>query len=98
LINQIDGGDGNHGFPPEVRAKLGFRGKHTEETRKRIADANRGQKRSPEFRERARQIALERTYSNETREKMSASAQARGPNRKPILGTRAMTDAERVRR
>ena len=99
LINQTDGGDGNHGFPPEVRARLGFRGKHTEETKKRIAAANRGKKRSREFCERIRQCATGRVMSDEAREKMRAAAKARGnSNRKPILGTRPLTLAERARR
>jgi hypothetical protein len=60
LCNLTDGGDGCTGYI------------HSEATRKKRADAIRGQKRSPES--RAKMSACRRNISDETRAKMSAAA------------------------
>lgn len=63
LTNHAKGGQGGHG-------------KHDEETKKKIGDANRGQKRSPELRARIGSAQKGRKQSPETVAKRAASLRA----------------------
>lgn len=84
--NVADGGIGSRGFRHSVEFKaamsLRLQGHATSsETRSKIAEANRGQKRSPKTKQRLRDAWVRRKaagpVSNETRAKMSAALSGR---------------------